>query len=132
MAKTFEPATARKAYAQSGPAGLAAQGGPGRRARPGAAERREAILAAALDEFSARGFARRGSTTSRRRAGVAKGTIYLYFADKETLFQELCADVRPVVGALETCRPRTCRSRDIIERMIDMFVRRSSARAART
>ena len=37
-----------------------------------------------------------------RRAGVAKGTIYLHFADKETLFQELIRmELSPVVGALE-------------------------------
>jgi AcrR family transcriptional regulator len=45
--------------------------------------------AAALDEFSARGFAATGSDDVAKRAGVAKGTIYLYFRDKESLFQEL-------------------------------------------
>ena len=44
------------------------------------AERREAILAAALDEFSARGFAATRLDDVAKRAGVAKGTIYLYFA----------------------------------------------------
>ena len=45
---------------------------------------------------------RPGSTTWRKRAGVAKGTIYLHFADKETLFQELIRlELSPVVGALE-------------------------------
>src|SRR5882724_9431313 len=51
-----------------------------------AAARREAILAAALDEFSAQGFAAARLDDVAKRAGVAKGTIYLYFADKETLF----------------------------------------------
>jgi len=48
-----------------------------------AAARREAILDAALDEFSARGFAAARLDDVARRAGVAKGTIYLYFKDKE-------------------------------------------------
>ena len=55
----------------------------------GKAERREAILAAALEEFSASGFAATRLDDVARRAGVAKGTIYLYFRDKESLFQEL-------------------------------------------
>ena len=54
-----------------------------------AAERREAILAAALDEFSLNGFAATRLDDIAKRANVAKGTIYLYFRDKETLFQEL-------------------------------------------
>ena len=53
------------------------------------AERRDAILAAALDEFAARGFAATRLEDVAKRANVAKGTIYLHFADKETLFQEL-------------------------------------------
>ena len=71
---------------------------PGWRCRPAArsgtrakrsAERRDAILAAALDEFAARGFAATRLDDVAKRADVAKGTIYLHFADKETLFQEL-------------------------------------------
>ena len=54
-----------------------------------AAERRAAIIAAGLDEFVARGFAATRLDDVAKRAGVAKGTIYLYFTDKEALFQEL-------------------------------------------
>src|SRR5215831_19341240 len=65
-------------------------------------ERRDAILAAALDEFAARGFAATRLDDVARRADVAKGTIYLHFADKETLFQELIRmELSPVVAALE-------------------------------
>ena len=49
--------------------------------------RRNAILDAALDEFSARGFAAARLDDVAKRAGVAKGTIYLHFADKESLFR---------------------------------------------
>ena len=68
------------------------RGGAGaaqRRAQERSAARREAILAAALEEFSARGFEAARLDDVARRAGVAKGTIYLYFRDKESLFQEL-------------------------------------------
>src|ERR1700716_3376157 len=54
-----------------------------------AAERRAAIVEAALDEFIARGFAATRLDDVAKRAGVAKGTIYLHFTDKEALFQEL-------------------------------------------
>ena len=54
-----------------------------------AAERRQAIIEAALDEFIARGFAATRLEDVAKRAGVAKGTIYLHFKDKEALFQEL-------------------------------------------
>src|SRR5438105_9068856 len=54
-----------------------------------AAERRQAIIEAALDEFVARGFAATRLDDVAKRAGVAKGTIYLHFKDKEALFQEL-------------------------------------------
>ena len=64
-----------------------------------AAERRDAILAAALEEFAASGFAATRLDDVARRAGVAKGTIYLYFRDKESLFQELVrATLVPMVG----------------------------------
>src|SRR6266508_5818723 len=67
------------------------------------AARREAILAAALDEFAAQGFAATRLDDVARRAGVAKGTIYLHFRDKEALFQDLVRSVlSPLVGLLET------------------------------
>ena len=66
------------------------------------AARREAILSAALDEFSSRGFAAARLDDVAKRAGVAKGTIYLYFADKETLFQELVRSMlTPLIGQFE-------------------------------
>src|SRR5262245_45653532 len=75
---------------------------PAERASPRAerqAQRREAILAAALDEFSARGFAATRLDDVAKRADVAKGTIYLYFRDKESLFQELVRSMlSPVVS----------------------------------
>ncbi|MDU6376033.1 MAG: helix-turn-helix domain-containing protein, partial [Bradyrhizobium sp.] len=52
-----------------------------------AAERRAAIVQAAMDEFIARGFAATRLDDIARRAGVAKGTIYLHFKDKESMFE---------------------------------------------
>src|SRR3979490_313223 len=67
------------------------------------AERRQAILAAALREFSARGFASARLDDVAVAAGIAKGTIYLYFRDKEALFQDLIrSEMSPAVATLET------------------------------
>src|SRR5215468_1949106 len=77
-----------------------------RKRRVATAEARRAeILAAALEEFTARGFEAARLDDVAKRAGVAKGTIYLYFADKEALFQELVRSmVSPVLGTLEQMR----------------------------
>jgi AcrR family transcriptional regulator len=88
------------------------------------AERREAILAAALDEFSVRGFAATRLDDIARRAGVAKGTIYLYFRDKESLFQELVRTMlSPVVGKLEAAPMADLPARKVVEAIVDVFVR---------
>jgi AcrR family transcriptional regulator len=89
-----------------------------------AAMRREAILDAALDEFSARGFAAARLDDVARRAGVAKGTIYLHFADKESLFQELIrAKMGPLVGTLESFFAADLPLPVIIDQAVDIFVR---------
>ena len=54
-----------------------------------AEDRRRQILDAALDVFAEHGYAAARLEDVAARAGVAKGTIYLYFADKRTLFMEL-------------------------------------------
>ena len=96
---------------------------------PGAREirsaaRREAILAAALDEFCKEGFAAARLEDVARRAGVAKGTIYLYFRDKEALFQEIIRNtLTPVVGSLEALRDLDIPVRALSEQMVDLFVR---------
>ncbi|MBX9777132.1 MAG: TetR/AcrR family transcriptional regulator; helix-turn-helix transcriptional regulator [Xanthobacteraceae bacterium] len=89
-----------------------------------AAERRDAILAAALEEFAVSGFAATRLDDVARRAGVAKGTIYLYFRDKESLFQELVrATLSPVVGNIETAQMRDVPARMIAEMIADIFAR---------
>lgn len=51
--------------------------------------KRDAILAAALDEFVEKGFALARMDAVATRAGVAKGTLYLYFASKQALLEAL-------------------------------------------
>ncbi len=88
------------------------------------AERRQAILAAALKEFSARGFAAARLDDIADAAGIAKGTIYLYFRDKEALFQDLIlSEMGPVVATLETALAVDLPVRAVAERAVELFVR---------
>jgi AcrR family transcriptional regulator len=88
------------------------------------AERRDAILSAALDEFSTRGFEAARLDDVARRAGVAKGTIYLYFRDKESLFQELIrAMLTPLVGTIEAMGEAELPLAVLADRIVELFVR---------
>lgn len=88
------------------------------------AARRQAILAAALDEFSARGFEAARLDDVAKRAGIAKGTIYLYFRDKETLFQELLrAMLTPLVAHIEALGQADIPAERLAHGFVDMFVR---------
>ncbi|MEH6952714.1 TetR/AcrR family transcriptional regulator (plasmid) [Nitrobacter sp. NHB1] len=112
---------AGKAGATSTPTGRTAKP-PNRAAR--AAQRRAAIIAAGLDEFTARGFAATRLDDVAKRAGVAKGTIYLHFKDKEALFQELVRTALVPLIANLTALPAAGGSvRDILERFAETFVR---------
>ncbi|WP_426615090.1 TetR/AcrR family transcriptional regulator [Bradyrhizobium sp. McL0616] len=89
-----------------------------------AAERRAAIVEAAMEEFIARGFAATRLDDIARRAGVAKGTIYLHFKDKESMFEELVRTVIvPVVARLNALPPLTGSVRDLIEAFANNFLK---------
>lgn len=65
-------------------------------------ERRAAFLRAALNEFFEKGFAAARVDDIARRAGFSKGTLYLYFKNKEALFQGLIESVAvPKVEQME-------------------------------
>jgi AcrR family transcriptional regulator len=91
-----------------------------------ATERRAAIIAAGLDEFTAKGFAATRLDDVAKRAGVAKGTIYLHFKDKEALFQDL---VRAALGPLAALianppiGPEMGSAREAMEALADTFDR---------
>lgn len=84
----------------------------GRRARSPAAKdaRRHALVYAAAEIFSERRYAAVSMAEIARRAGVAKGTTYLYFPTKETLFLDLflrrlndwIEEVMPVLAAAKS------------------------------
>lgn len=115
--KSAPTETARRKPAAGGEAGPVSP----RAAR--AAERRAAIVAAAMDEFIACGFAATRLDDIAKRAGVAKGTIYLHFKDKESMFEELVRIVIvPVVARLAALPPPAGSVRDLIEAFAHTFL----------
>jgi AcrR family transcriptional regulator len=64
--------------------------------------RPQELLAAALDLFVERGFASTRLEDVAKRAGVSKGTLYLYFTNKEELFKAVVRNsVVPAIDAAE-------------------------------
>jgi AcrR family transcriptional regulator len=101
------------------------KGAPAQDARIARREkRRAAILDAAREEFAARGFAATRLDDVVRRARIAKGTIYLYFRDKESLFQELVRTMlSPLVGTIEAAPLSEVPIRSVAEMIVDVFVK---------
>ena len=67
-----------------------------------AEDRPREICTAALDVFAEKGFAAAKLDEIARRAGVSKGTLYLYFKDKEDLFRAVVRDT--VAPNIDTVR----------------------------
>src|SRR5438876_2826679 len=67
-------------------------------------ERPQQIIDAALAIFGERGLAAARLDDIAKRAGVSKGTIYLYFPNKEELFREVIRDtlVTPIEAAAKS------------------------------
>lgn len=73
-----------------------------------AEDRPREICAAALQVFAEKGFAAAKLDEIARRAGVSKGTLYLYFKDKEQLFRAVVRDtVVPNVDMLRAALVQT-------------------------
>jgi AcrR family transcriptional regulator len=86
-------------------------------------DRMRAIRVAALDVFSAKGFAAARLEDVAGAAGVAKGTIYLYFKSKEDLFEAI---VKTTIGAqldtFEQTVTASPASASLLLRMMGQFV----------
>src|SRR5256885_12664656 len=80
-------------------AATSASGSTAKRGRRGDPEgRRERALEAALAVFLAEGYRAARIDDIARQAGIAKGTAYLYFRDKQDVFRSLILDyLSPVV-----------------------------------
>jgi AcrR family transcriptional regulator len=124
---TAHPRPARKTPRQRRGAAVKRRAGPEPRSetrKERSAARREAILDAALDEFSLRGFEVARLDDVAKRAGVAKGTIYLYFRDKESLFQELVRTMlTPLIGTIEALGAAEVPLSLLSDQIVELFVR---------
>ncbi len=89
---------------------------------------RERILRAAVACFEERGFDATTTAGIARRAGIAVGTLYGYFADKRELLLEVMAETLeqvadPVVRGLEPSAWRAGSARENVRRLIDTVFR---------
>ncbi len=83
-------------------------------------ERPKQILDAALAVFAERGLAAARLEDIAKRAGVSKGTIYLYFANKEELFRGVVRDT--VIAFIERGEARFAAERDDPIRALDVWM----------
>jgi AcrR family transcriptional regulator len=94
-----------------------------------AEDRPREICAAALEVFAEKGFAAARLEEIARRAGVSKGTLYLYFKDKEDLFRAVVRDT--VAPNLETMREGLAQSNLPFADIARMFLARFAELGAR-
>ncbi|HXE83361.1 MAG TPA: TetR/AcrR family transcriptional regulator [Gemmatimonadales bacterium] len=87
--------------------------------------RPEEIISAALEVFADRGFAATTLEDIARKAGVTKGTIYLYFENKEALFKALIrGTIVPVIAKGEAiAQAFTGSARDLFEKLVREYWR---------
>lgn len=80
------------------------------------------ICAAALEVFAEKGFAAARLEEIARRAGVSKGTLYLYFKDKEDLFRAVVRDT--VAPNIEVIRASLAKAEIPFAQVIRLFLPR--------
>jgi len=100
-----------------------------RTAKPRWHRRKEArpgeIVAAALEVFVERGFEATKLADVARKAGVTKGTVYMYFESKEALFKAVVREtIVPVIAQGEAlARSFTGSARELVERLVREYWR---------
>ena len=91
-----------------------------------AEDRPREICAAALEVFAEKGFAAAKLDEIARRAGVSKGTLYLYFKDKEDLFRAVVRDtIAPNIATIRDSltdgdQPFAQQVRALLARFVDI------------
>ena len=88
------------------------------------ARTRATIAAAALDTFLARGFSATRMSDVAERAGVGKGTLYLYFPTKQSLFAGIVEEMMGrTLASFNVSQPEPRESvRSFIKRTLQPFV----------
>jgi AcrR family transcriptional regulator len=82
------------------------------------------IVDAALDVFAERGFAATRLEDVAERAGVSKGTLYLYFRNKEDLFKAVIQQglVPNIASAEERLADTEGTTRELLQRVVGHFI----------
>jgi AcrR family transcriptional regulator len=65
-------------------------------------DKHQRLLEMAAEEFARVGFERAAVDTIAERAGVAKGTVYLYFESKAALFRAILGELRGRLSTIES------------------------------
>lgn len=84
-------------------------------------ERPQEILDAALQEFAMNGFASAKLDDVAERAGISKGTIYLYFSCKEDLFKAMVKN--KIVSILQDAEEQVALHRGAQEELIRQMLK---------
>ncbi len=87
-----------------------------------AEDRPREICTAALDVFAEKGFAAARLEEIARQAGVSKGTLYLYFKDKEDLFRAVVRDT--VAPNIEVIRASLAGTEKTFAEVVRLFLPR--------
>ncbi|EFG76817.1 transcriptional regulator, TetR family [Mycobacterium parascrofulaceum ATCC BAA-614] len=99
--------------------------------------RRAAIIEAAEHEFGAHGFSRGSLNVIARRAGVAKGSLFQYFADKRDLYafiadigsQRVRSYIEELIRELDPSRPFFEFLTDLLDAWVAYFAEHPRERA---
>jgi AcrR family transcriptional regulator len=91
-------------------------------------ERPREICAAALEVFAEKGFAAAKLDEIARRAGVSKGTLYLYFRDKQELFRAvvrsaIVPNIEAITSAVSALNAPVS---DVVRMFLDGFAEREA------
>jgi AcrR family transcriptional regulator len=84
-------------------------------------ERPHQIMDAAVAVFGERGLSGARLEDVAKRAGVSKGTIYLYFPNKIALFQEMIRQT--IVAQIERVEQEIARNEGTVTEQIDAYIR---------
>ncbi|SHL57791.1 TetR/AcrR family transcriptional regulator [Roseibium suaedae] len=92
-------------------------------ARRRKAERPGEILEAAFEEFSKNGFAATRLDDIAARANVTKGTIYVYYSNKEVLFETMVRELMtPVIAEVEALMAMEATDAEAVLRAFMKFI----------
>jgi AcrR family transcriptional regulator len=91
--------------------------------------KRTRILHAAREKFSEKGYSQTPMSDIAQEAGIAHGTLYLYYPAKEALAQALCEDFYARLGRLVLPKAEAAANLDEVVQVLGIaldFIRRES------